>query len=67
MSEQEKNGQEIYDLLNAERKISEIIRVSLWSPLNPDFNPLDYYIWGVLENKQKLQLPIQIVIRLRLL
>ena len=35
MSEQEKNRQRIYDLLNAQtkqKKNSEIIGVSLWSP-----------------------------------
>ena len=32
-------------------KISEIIEVSLLLPLSPDLNPLDYAIWGVLENK----------------
>ena len=25
--------------------------VSLWPPLSPDLNPLDYAVWGVLENK----------------
>ena len=25
--------------------------VSLWPPQNPDHNPLDCAIWGVLENK----------------
>ena len=54
MSEQEKKWQRIYDLLNTEtkpKKISEIICVSLWPPSSPDRNPLDYAIWGVLENK----------------
>ena len=57
MREQEKKRQRIYYLLNAEtntpQKISEIIAVSLWPPSNPDLNPLDYNIWGVLENKTK--------------
>ena len=54
MSEQEKKRLRIYDLLNAETnflKNSEIIGISLWSPSSPDHNPLDYAIWGVLENK----------------
>ena len=56
MSEEEKKWQKIYDLINVEaksikKKISEIIGDSLWSPSSPDFNPLDYTIWGVLENK----------------
>ena len=29
----------------------EIIGVSLWPKSSQDFNPLDYAIWGVLENK----------------
>ena len=32
-------------------KNSEIIGVSLWPPSSPDLNPLEYAIWGVLENK----------------
>ena len=54
MSEQEKKQQRIYDLFNHEtkpKKISEIIRVSLWLPSSPDHNPLDYTKWGILENK----------------
>ena len=55
MSEQEKKWQRIYDLLNAEtkqkKKNSEIIGVSLWLLSNPNLNPLDYTIWGILENK----------------
>ena len=42
------------DLLNAEtkpKKISKIIGVSLWPPSSTDHNPLDYAIWGILENK----------------
>ena len=44
----------IYDLLNAEtkpKKISEIIGISLWALSNPDHNPLEYTISGILENK----------------
>ena len=44
MSEQEKKRQRTYDLLNAETK-------PLWPPSNSDHNPLDYAIWGILENK----------------
>ena len=33
------------------KKKSKIIGVSLWPPLSPDLNPLDYAIWRVLENK----------------
>ena len=33
------------------QKISEIVAVSLWPLSTPDLNPLDYAIWGVLENK----------------
>ena len=54
MSEQEKKRPGIYDLLIAETKpkrISEIIGVSLWLPSKPKLYPLDYVIWGVLENK----------------
>ena len=54
MSEQEKKQQRIYDLLNAKskpKKISQIIGVSLWPPLSPDHNPLDYAILGIFENK----------------
>ena len=53
MSEQEKKQQRIYDLRNAETKpknISKIIQVSLWPPSSLDLNPLDYVIWGILEN-----------------
>ena len=35
----------------SQKKISEIIEVSLWPPSSPDLNPLDYTIWGILENK----------------
>ena len=38
--------------LKPSQKISEIIGVSLWLPSSPDLNPLDYSIWGVLENKR---------------
>ena len=34
-----------------QKKISEIIRLSLWLSSNPDLNCLDYAIWNVLENK----------------
>ena len=27
------------------------LRTAIKQDLNPDFNPLDYAIWGVLENK----------------
>ena len=50
MSEQEKKQQRICDLLHAKtktKKISKIIGVSLW-PLS---TPLDYAVWGILENK----------------
>ena len=33
------------------KKISKIIGVSLWPPSSSDFNPLDYAIWSILENK----------------
>ena len=55
ISEQERKRQRIYDLLNAEpkpkKKNSEITGDSLWLSSSPDHNPLDYGIWGVLENK----------------
>ena len=58
MSDQEKKQQRIYDLLDAEtkpKKISEIIGFCFLflflPPSCPDLNPLDYAIWGVLENK----------------
>ena len=52
MIEPEKKRQRIYDLINAEikqKEIPEIIWLFLWPPSSPD--PLDYAIWGVLENK----------------
>ena len=42
------------------------MRTSIKQDLNPDHNPHDYTIWGVLENK-KMHLPIQILVGLRLL
>ena len=36
------------------KKISGIIGISLWPPSRPDHNPLDYTIWGVLENKTNI-------------
>ena len=33
------------------KKISEIIGVSFWPPSSVDLAPLDYAIWGILENK----------------
>ena len=54
ISEQDRKRQRIYDFLNAETKLqsfSEIIGIPLWPSSNPDLNPLDYAIWGVLENK----------------
>ena len=54
MSEQKKKLQKIYDLLNAEtktKKNSKIIGISLWPPSSPNLNPLDYAMWGILENK----------------
>ena len=40
-------------LLNAETKPKHFRKngVSLWSLSSPNLNPLDYTIWGVLENK----------------
>ena len=32
-------------------KAKKITGDSLWPPLSPDHNPLDYTIWGILENK----------------
>ena len=55
MSEQEKKQQRIYELLNAKtklQKLPEIIEVSLWPPSSPGFNPLDYTIRSILENKK---------------
>ena len=49
-----RNEKKIYDLLNTQtksKKISEIIEVSLKPLSSSDLNPLDYTIWGVLENK----------------
>ena len=48
MCEQEKKQQRIYDL---PKKISKIIGISLWLPGSSGINPLDYAIWGILENK----------------
>ena len=36
---------------NQTKRISKINGDSLWPPLRPDHNRLDYAIWGVLENK----------------
>ena len=33
------------------KRISEIIAVSLWPPSSPDLNLLDYARWGVLEKE----------------
>ena len=55
MSEQEKK-QRIYDLVNGKtkpKKISKIIRVSLWPSSSAAIKPLDYTIWGVLESITK--------------
>ena len=47
-----KRNKRIYDLLNTKTKPkTKIIGVSLWPPSSPNHNPLDYAIWGVLENK----------------
>ena len=37
----------------SQKKFPKMIRVSLWPPSSLDHNPLDYTIWGVLENKNK--------------
>ena len=46
MSEQKKKRQKsmICLTLKLSKKISEIMGVSLWSPLSPDIKPLDYAI-----------------------
>ena len=36
---------------SSQKYIYKIIGVSFWPPSSPDHNPLDYAIWGVLENK----------------
>ena len=53
MTEYKLEWQRIYDLLNAETKPknSKIIGVSSWLPSIPDLNPLNYALWGILENK----------------
>ena len=54
MSAQEKKWQRIYYLLNAKikpKRFFKIIGVSLWPTSSPDLKPLDYSIWGVIENK----------------
>ena len=54
MSEQEKDDKESMICLTLkprQKKISVIIRVSLWLPSNSDLNPHDYVIWHSLENK----------------
>ena len=54
MSEQEKKWQRIYDLLNAGTK-PKINFQNNWSFFlalsSRDLKPLDYAIWGILENK----------------
>ena len=32
-----------------EENLSGFFNKSLWPPSSPDFNPLDYYVWGVVE------------------
>ena len=50
-----------------ELKVSEkTVRTAIKQDLNQDFNPVNYAIWGVLENKTNAT-PIQILVRLRLL
>ena len=50
-----------------ELKVHEkTVRTAVKQDLNPGLNPLDYVIQDFLENKQ-MQLPIQILVRLRLL
>ena len=53
MNEQEKKWQRIYNSLRPKpsQKSSEIIGVSLWPPLSPELNLLDYAIWDILENE----------------
>ena len=43
------------------------VRRAIKRDLSPDLNPLDYAIWGILENKTKMQLSIHILVRLRLI
>ena len=38
-------------MLKPNKKISEIIRISLWPPTSSDLNHLNYTILGALENK----------------
>ena len=62
MSEQEKKQQRIFDLLKTvtkPKKNSEITGFSLWPP-----SSLDFTLYGVFK---KMQLPIQILVSLRLL
>ena len=40
-----------YLTLKPNQKNSEIIGISLWPTPSPKLNPIDYAIWGVLENK----------------
>ena len=35
----------------SQKKIFEMVGVSLWFSTSPDLNPLEYAIWGILENK----------------
>ena len=51
-----------------ELKVNEkTVRTATKQDLSSDLNLLDYAIWGVLENKQKMQLPIKILVCLKLL
>ena len=36
---------------SSQKKISKMIGVSLRPPSSPDLNPLDYTMWGILENQ----------------
>ena len=52
MSEQKMKRQKMYLLNVKAKRNSEIFGLNLWPPSSPNFKPLDYDLWGILENKR---------------
>jgi len=42
-------AQETVDLLS--RETPDFISPSLWPPNSPDLNPVDYKVWGILQER----------------
>jgi len=47
-----------------QRETPKFIRLDLWSPNSPDFNPVDYRVWGVMQDRV-YQTPVRDVADLR--